>query len=244
MNFTRALSVSGLVVAMVCALVASLAGLGSRWGWWHFRVSFQILTGAAYGGLTASVVSLAGVVMALRSDWRLGLLPGCVGLVLGLAVVGVPLQLKQAAQRVPPIHDITTDTQNPPAFKAVLPLRKDATNPADYGGRYIAAQQQAAYPDLRPLVLNVSPEVAFDKALASARKMGWEIVEANPAEGRIEATDTTFWFGFKDDIVVRVERVPQGSRIAVRSVSRVGKSDIGTNAKRIRTYLEKIKAWR
>lgn len=242
MNITRVLSVSGLVVAMVCALAASLAGLGSRWGWWHFRVGFQILIWAAYGGLTASVVSLAGVVMVLRSDWRLGLLPGCVGLVLGLVVAGVPLQLKQAAQRVPPIHDITTDTQNPPAFKAVLPLRKDATNPADYGGRDIAAQQQTAYPDLRPLVLSVPPEVAFGKALASVREMGWEIVEANPAEGRIEATDTTFWFGFKDDIIVRVERTPQGSRIDVRSVSRVGKSDIGTNARRIRTYLERIKA--
>ena len=104
----------------------------------------------------------------------------------------------------------------------------------------IAAQQQAAYADLRPIVLNVSLEQAFSKALATARDMGWEIVEAKPAEGRIEATDTTFWFGFKDDVVVRVVPADQGSRIDVRSVSRVGKSDVGTNARRIRAYLERM----
>jgi uncharacterized protein (DUF1499 family) len=92
-------------------------------------------------------------------------------------------------------------------------------------------------------VPGVPPDVAFDKALAAAREMGWDIVDAKPAEGRIEATDTTFWFGFKDDVVIRISPTSEGSRIDVRSVSRVGRSDIGTNAKRIRAYLEKLKAW-
>jgi uncharacterized protein (DUF1499 family) len=224
-------------------LGAMLAGLGSRWGWWHFRSGFQILTWAAYGGLAAGVLSLSGFVMALRLRWRLGELLACVGLVLGLVVAGVPWQLKQTAQRVPPIHDITTDTDNPPAFVAILALRRDAPNPVDYGGPEVGAQQHAAYPDLKPLVLGVPPDVAFDKALAAAREMGWDVVDAKPAEGRIEATDTTFWFGFKDDVVIRISPTSDGSRIDVRSVSRVGRSDIGTNAKRIRAYLEKLKAW-
>jgi uncharacterized protein (DUF1499 family) len=179
---------------------------------------------------------------ALRPASRLA--ASLVGLALGLVVAGFPWQLKQTAQRVPPIHDITTDTDNPPAFVAVLPLRKDAPNPGDYGGPEIAAQQRAAYPDLRSLILNVTPEEAFNQALAAARDLGWEIVDTSPAQGRIEATDTTFWFGFKDDIVVRVQPADQGSRIDVRSVSRVGKSDIGTNAKRIRAYIERISSAR
>jgi uncharacterized protein (DUF1499 family) len=158
----------------------------------------------------------------------------------GLLVAGIPWQLKLTAQRVPPIHDITTDTENPPAFVAVVPLRKDAPNPADYGGSETAAQQLAAYPDVKPVLLTVSPEQAFVKALAAAGDMGWEIVEAKSTEGRIEATDTTFWFGFKDDVVVRIRAADHGSRIDVRSVSRVGKSDVGTNAKRIRAYLERL----
>jgi uncharacterized protein (DUF1499 family) len=93
-----------------------------------------------------------------------------------------------------------------------------------------------------PLMLDLSPVKAFDRAVAAAAKMGWKIVNANPTTGIIEATDTTFWFGFKDDVVIRVSPDAKGSRIDVRSVSRVGLSDIGTNAKRIRDYLRVLKA--
>jgi uncharacterized protein (DUF1499 family) len=240
MNLSSLIRAGGLALALFCAAAAILAGLGSRWGWWHFRTGFQILTWAAYGGLAAAAVSIVGIVMALVRTPRRGLLPALIGLALGLLVAGIPWQLKLTAQRVPPIHDITTDTENPPAFVAVVPLRKDAPNPADYGGSETAAQQLAAYPDVKPVLLTVSPEQAFVKALAAAGDMGWEIVEAKSTEGRIEATDTTFWFGFKDDVVVRIRAADHGSRIDVRSVSRVGKSDVGTNAKRIRAYLERL----
>ena len=70
--------------------------------------------------------------------------------------------------------------------------------------------------------------------------MGWQIVDANAREGRIEATATTFWFGFKDDVVVRIVPAPGGSRVDVRSVSRVGVSDVGANAKRVRDFLQKL----
>jgi uncharacterized protein (DUF1499 family) len=82
-----------------------------------------------------------------------------------------------------------------------------------------------------------APNQAFDRALATARAMGWEIIASDPTAGRIEATDTTLWFGFKDDVVVRVEAAPGGSRVDVRSLSRVGLSDVGTNAARIEKYL-------
>ena len=227
---TALLSRAALLLALGSALAAIIAGFGSRAGWWHFRTGFQVLTWAAYGGLGSAILGFLGCLAALWHRQRRKALIPLVGLVIGLLVVGLPWNMKRTAQLVPPIHDITTDTEAPPHFVAILPLRKDAPNSVEYQGAVIAAQQQAAYADLRPLLLNVPVEQAFSKALAAARDLGWEIVEAKPAEGRIEATDTTFWFGFKDDVVVRVKTADQGSRIDVRSVSRVGKSDVGTNA--------------
>jgi uncharacterized protein (DUF1499 family) len=91
-------------------------------------------------------------------------------------------------------------------------------------------------------VLPAAPDRVFDRALSVARKLGWVVVAAVPAEGRIEATDTTRWFGFKDDVVVRVAPAAGGSRVDVRSVSRVGRSDLGTNARRIRAFLRELRA--
>jgi uncharacterized protein (DUF1499 family) len=105
----------------------------------------------------------------------------------------------------------------------------------------VAELQRKAYPDIRPLELPVPPQQAFSKALAAAEAMGWEIVAQDPAAGRIEAVATTLWFDFKDDVVIRVAEAGRGSRIDIRSKSRVGRSDIGTNARRIRAYLERLK---
>jgi uncharacterized protein (DUF1499 family) len=158
-------------------------------------------------------------------------------MVLGASAFGVPWNWSRIAKQVPKIHDISTDTQDPPVFAAVRALRKDAPNPAEYGGPEIAEQQRAAYPDIRPIEVGVPPAQAHEYAFDTARRMGWQIVDANREEGRIEATATTRWFGFKDDIVIRiVPTAAQGSRLDIRSVSRVGKSDAGTNACRIRAF--------
>jgi uncharacterized protein (DUF1499 family) len=120
-------------------------------------------------------------------------------------------------------------------------LRAAAANPAAYGGAQIAAQQAAAFPDIAPLETALPPPRAFDLALAAAQEMGWRIVAAEPATGRIEATDRTFWFGFTDDVVVRIRAADGGSRIDVRSTSRVGVGDAGTNAARVRAYLADLR---
>jgi uncharacterized protein (DUF1499 family) len=139
------------------------------------------------------------------------------------------------------IHDITTDTENPPVFVSILALRKDAPNSAIYGGPEVATRQHVAYPDIRPLVSDLPPARAFERSRSVAQQMGWNIVDEDPAEGRIEAIATTRWFGFKDDIVLRIAPAAgTGSRIDIRSVSRVGKSDVGTNARRIRAFLRKF----
>lgn len=130
--------------------------------------------------------------------------------------------------------------ENPPQFVALLPVRQASPNKAAYSGPEIAAKQRGAYPDIVHLELSLPPGSTLTLAVNAARSLGWQVIEANEKEGRAEATDTTFRFGFKDDIVVRITPATGGSRIDVRSVPRVGKSDLGTNAKRIRGYLMKI----
>jgi uncharacterized protein (DUF1499 family) len=231
----------GFFLAVLSGLTVMMAGFGTRWGWWDFRTGFVILKWGGYGAFAAAGLSLVGAVLARPGRPLKGFMAALAGLLVGLAIIGVLLSWRQTAKRVPPIHDITTDTQNPPAFVAVLPLRANAANPAEYGGPEVAAQQREGYPDLGPMMLDIPRDQAFSRALEAAGEMGWQIVESSPADGRIEATDTTFWFGFKDDVVVRIAPDGQGSRIDVRSVSRVGRSDVGTNAKRIQKYLEKVK---
>jgi uncharacterized protein (DUF1499 family) len=235
--FTRA----ALLLVLASAVAAILSGFGTRAGWWPFTVGFQILKWAAYGGLGSAIVGAIGSIVALWQGQRRHAMISVGVLVLGVMVAGIPWQMKRTAQNVPAIHDISTDTDHPPEFVAVLPLRKGAPNGTAYGGPDIAAQQHRAYPEIQPLILHVPPEKAFSQALRAMDAMGWDIVDASPEEGRLEATDRTFWFGFKDDIVVRITAQGDDSRVDVRSVSRVGRSDVGTNAKRIRKYEQKLR---
>lgn len=229
--------------AAILALLLAIASAGllvcSAWLYRSHLVglerAFMALRWAVYGGIATLLVTVVAIVIAARR--RTGMAIAVVALVIVVAAFAMPaLKIRQAA-RLPRIHDITTDTDQPPRFVSVVALRAGAANPVEYGGPEIAAQQRTGYPDLQPLSLALPPNQAFDKALATARTMGWEIVASDPSSGRIEATDTTFWFGFKDDVVVRVAAAPNGSRVDVRSVSRVGLSDVGTNAARIRKYL-------
>ena len=237
------LVLTGFLLALIFIAMEAFAGFGSRWGWWNFMIGIGMLRWAAYGGLCAAVVNAVGfAVSSFHHRVFASAALSIAGIIIGLSAAGIPWTWMQAAKQVPPIHDITTDTTNPPEFKAILALRKNAPNSASYGGEEIAAEQRKAYPDIRPLVMPVSARVAFEKALTVARRMGWEIVAMVPSEGRIEAVDSTFWFGFKDDIVIRILAEGEGSRVDIRSESRVGVSDIGTNAKRIRTFLEKMQS--
>jgi uncharacterized protein (DUF1499 family) len=229
-----------LIVAVVAALLLLGAGPGVRLGAWDFRTGFNLLRWGAYLGLAAALAALVQLAVPTLRPVRSGRLILALGL--GALAAGVPWYWRNRARSVPPIHDITTDTADPPAFVAVLPLRAGAPNPAEYGGEEIAAAQQQAYPDVRPLILPLAPDAALTQALAAARRAGWEIVAADSAAGRIEATATSGWFGFKDDVVVRIQPADGGSRIDVRSVSRVGKSDVGANAERIRSYLRSLGA--
>lgn len=229
----------GLAVASLLSLLAS--GPGYRLGIWQFKTGISLVKAAGYIGAAAMIVCLAGLAVWQAKLFPQGLTPAAVGLVISAAVLGMTLKWKHNLDSVPYIHDISTDTENPPHFVAVLPLRIDADNSAEYGGPDLARQQKKGYPDLKPGFVSRPPVAAYGEALQAAKDMGWKIVASEPQTMRIEATDTTPWFGFKDDIVVRLSPDQTGSRIDVRSVSRVGKSDVGTNARRISTYLTRLK---
>ncbi len=227
----------GAAVAAVLLLLAS--GPGTRLDLWSFVVAFKMLEWATYLGLFAAACALVELAIpALRRSAARALV---LAVLLGVAAAAPPLYLLHMANTLPPIHDITTDTEDPPSFEALLRARAQSPNKADYGGAKVAEQQKRGYPDIAPFITTLAPAQAFARALDAARAEGWEIASSDPAKGRIEATATTPWFGFKDDIVVRVRPAQGGSRVDVRSVSRVGGSDIGENARRVRGYLARLR---
>lgn len=235
------LLVAGATFVVLAIVAIALAGLGSRWGWWSFRTGFTMLRWSGYAALGAALLTVIGA-LAVRppARWRALALAGVLAVV-AVGTVYVPWSWRRTAREVPPIHDITTDTNDPPLFVTLLDARTGATNAVEYGGAEIATQQQAAYPDIQPVLLAVPPPRAVERAAAVARELGWEVVAVDSAAGRVEATDRTRWFGFYDDVVIRVRPDAGGSRVDVRSLSRVGGSDVGTNAQRIRTFVEQLR---
>jgi uncharacterized protein (DUF1499 family) len=227
--------------AVILALASLFAGFGNRWGWWGFRTGLTILRWTASAEVATAALALVCCFLPATRKSGKALSLFLIALVISLAAASVPVRMWMIFRSVPKIHDITTDTDNPPRFYALLKLRKDALNPVTYGGQEIAEQQHKAYPDLAPLVLDLPPDKAFERSLSAAKKLSWTIISADEGKGLIEATDTTFWFGFTDDIVIRISPKGKGSRIDLRSLSWVGKSDVGTNAKRIRTFMKTVK---
>lgn len=150
---------------------------------------------------------------------------------LALLVAGI-----LGSQGIPPIHDISTDLQDPPTFDAVRELRGDDSNPLDAGEK-VRQLQRAAYPDISTLRVNDSVDSAFERSRDIAETLGWDVVAADEAAGRIEAVATTAIMGFRDDVVIRIRGDAGTTLIDLRSVSRVGQSDLGANAKRIRRFL-------
>ena len=208
--------------------------------------SFQIALGAvalgALVGLLAILVSAIGLLVTLISG-RKGARKAIVGLLIGLGVAAPVVQGVIVGTEVPRIHDISTDLANPPQFETLKGNRGDYANPLDRKSPAdLASLQEKAYPDIETVTINMAPAKVFDAALTTARDMGWEIADTDPQGGRIEATATTLVMQFRDDVVIRVSPTEQGgSAVDMRSVSRVGESDLGANANRIRTFMVSLK---
>ena len=207
-------------------------------------------SGAWQQGLLLYALACLGSLILLALASFLLLIPrykeirGAVGKRMLVALPGSILLVSLMAGRgdYPPIHDITTDTNNPPAFVALLKAREASPNGARYGAApewpadRLAKTQAAAYPDIQPIVSQLNPPDATTRAEQVLVEMGLEIAEIDADAGRLEATATTSWYGFKDDVVVRISEHAQGSQLDLRSMSRVGRSDVGANAARIAEF--------
>ncbi len=236
------IAVAGFAIGLLAALGMLLAGPVYRMGLAGLRQAFGLMGLGAKAGVVAIILGLVWLILAMVARSRRGSWLAALGVALGLVAFVPPWMFMHKARSVPAIHDISTDTAHPPAFRALLVQRKSAPNPATYGGPEIASQQHKAYPDIKPMQLQATAAQVFAAALATARDMGWAIAAKDPSEGRIEATATTLWFGFKDDVVIRIRTRDDGNtRLDIRSLSRVGQSDVGKNAERIRSFEEKLR---
>ncbi|MEM7219811.1 MAG: DUF1499 domain-containing protein [Pseudomonadota bacterium] len=237
-NQPRWWSRATLIGGIIALALLVLGPLGTRFGIWGFQFGLMCLFGAVVLAAIGLIVAIFGYLVARRNSLdvdRPVLVTGGVIAALILAVMGVQAN---AAFSVPPIHNISTDVDDPPVFQRAGALRGVDSNSLDYDAATLAPQQQAAYPDVKPLDSSLAPEAAIARAQTVLEDMGLEIIGTDAGGSSIEATYTSFWFGFKDDVVVRVRPAAGGSRIDVRSVSRVGQSDLGANARRILRILE------
>jgi uncharacterized protein (DUF1499 family) len=204
-----------------------------------------VLTGFAGAGLALISGLAAGVVI-----WRRGLTgawSAVAGIAVSLAIFAWPASVAPIYLRLPPINDVTTDTEHPPEFAVLSRDRAKSANPVTYPGNAFAEKQEQYYPEVRPLVLDRAAEEVFDAVGEAVRRLRWRIVSEEPPQadgsaGHIEAEDRTLILGFTDDVVVRVESDGGATRVDVRSLSRYGGHDFGRNAHRVREFYTELRA--
>lgn len=230
-----------LAVAGVIGII--LSPLGFRLDLWDFGFALRtVLKVATYAALAGLALCVVGLIFAKLSTPSVPVGRAVAGLIISALFAGYVIVQFNKVQSLPYIHDITTDTLNPPVFVALADVRKEAPNGLDYKGAEIAEKQKQAYPDIGPVPSRLSPAELFVKAEAAARAAGWDIAAADAQAGRIEATATSLIYGFKDDIAIRITPAAGGSQLDMRSMSRMGLSDVGVNAKRIREFIASLRA--
>lgn len=237
-KFFRLLPVC-LALSVIVAWFFPLAALGARFGWWSVDTAFLLLGGASLSA--ALLLAISGVALLLgiaRQNDKAKHRAALIALVILVPLSFVFYHGVKAGQ-VPSIHDISTDRDDPPAFRFVLAQRSPEAPPPDYTAD-TAALQAAAHPQIAPLQLALSPAEALARAEAVARTLGWTVVQMDPVQGVLEATDTSFWFGFVDDVVVRIRAVGEQSRVDVRSASRIRRGNLDRNAARIEAFLTRM----
>lgn len=236
------------VIGLGFGLLALAGPLGIWLGVSDFRQGFGFLrividwSAWAAGGtlIVAVAILISSKVLSIENGPRLSAM-ALVGTLCAALAYFVPLTFRPP-EGTPPIHDITTNMTEPPVYVAIAQLRADAANSTEYGSgqdmtpEKLRAFQQSAYPDIVPQRFSSSVEEVFNNAVSAAEILGWEIVDTDLAQGRIEATDTTFWFRFKDDIVIYISREGNETILNARSLSRVGISDVGKNTERLREF--------
>lgn len=240
----RFLALAAVVLALGAVAGASLGLIAPIQGFTWFTYGVFVAAGALFVSLIALCIHAVKKSASMR---QIGF-----AWLLAAPLVGYAASFVSQAQKVPAIHDVTTDLANPPQFSAIK-LRADLNQTVPDGGRaelkgLSPAKRRArlhaeAYADLKPVSVDTNVPKTVERITAQARARGWDVVLVDPSRGQVEATETVSAFRFKDDIVFRVRADPENdsrSIVDVRSVSRVGISDVGVNARRIRLTLGEL----
>jgi uncharacterized protein (DUF1499 family) len=230
------------VMACLGALVVAAAGPLHRFVGLDVDIAIGVMRYGLYVAVAGVALGVATIVPTRPDDRRRGFVAAVLAIVIGAAAAYTPLSWFQRAQQMPELNDISTDIENPPPLVVTLQLRRGAANPAAWPGKSAGILQRSAYPDILPVILPVPPAEAFKRVDEAAMAMGWDVVARAPSDGRLEAVATSDWFGFRDDIVLRIRADGAGSRVDIRSKSRSGNSDLGVNAMRIRAFTARLKA--
>ena len=251
-SWARRVTTPAVVLGVGAVAAALIAALGAGQELWHFRGAFTVLRYAFFAAIAGAVLGLLGLILARRARNARLMLPNLLAVVVALGFVLYLGAQIRTARTVPAIHEAATNLDDLPQFTR-LALRKDrlekvpdmdrpelkALGPE---ARWKAIHREA-YGDLRTVQVASNPADTIRRAAALARARGWEVALEDPGRGLLEATDTTFFFRFKDDVVVRAVPAPGGgSLVDMRSISRVGGSDVGVNAQRVRDFLKDLQS--
>lgn len=249
--WTSRLAWIALLLSLGAVAAALVAAWGSGQGWWPFRAGFTVLRYALFAALAGVLLAIVALIFGGRG--RRPVRRGLVALLVGGAFLAFLGSQIVTARSVPAIHDISTDLENLPEFRALEVRPDNLETVPDEGDPALAALppearwralHRRAYPDIQPITVPWSVAETIQRAQVVAEEKGWEIAHVDPAAGRLEATDTTLFFRFKDDVVIRARPDPEDrnrTRVDMRSISRVGGSDVGVNAKRIREFLQDLR---
>lgn len=251
-QLTQRLSWIAAILSLGAVFVALVAAIGSGQGMWHFRTGFALLEYMFFAAIAGAVFALIALVLAGRSGMHALVWLNLVALIVALGYVFYLGSMVTTARSVAPIHDITTNLDDPPSFYRLRVRDDNFAYIPDLGRPALArltprerwrAIHAEEYGDLESVRVPWSKAETVSRIEALMRDRGWELVTVDPRAGIVEAVDTSLFFRFKDNVVARVrEDQAGGSVVDMRSISRVGQSDVGTNARRIRSFLKDLQA--
>ena len=237
--WSRRLAVFAAVAALVSIIIV-------RFGFLDVKPALATFFGALACAALSVLLGLAAFVAIWRSGSR-GMSRIAVALAINAVILAYPAYLGLQYRKLPKIHDITTDPIDPPRYDKLARLRVDGANTPVYAGLYSAEQQQAAWPDIEPVELEVPVQRAYEVTAALIVKRKWLVIDEVPPQpprriARIEAVARTPIMGFREDVSIRITPDGEGSKVDIRSSSRYFESDFGSNASRVTKLIEDINA--
>lgn len=230
---------TGYFMSLAAAALFAASVIMLRFAFTDYKLPVLIVLISSLVAFVALLLTLGALVFGQFGQMNLPRV--IIALVVSVAIFLPVFLAGRALEGVPTINDIMTDTDNPPQFEVVPTLRKPFDNSFELSEKRLAFHRKH-YGDMKPLNLDGASDTHFDKVVALVEARGWKLVASDKTKGTVEATDTTVFFGFKDDIVVRLTDVNGKTRVDMRSASRQGQSDYRVNSKRINAFLDDLKA--